>query len=82
MEVAIGVVVLVISAAGYFGAGLYALQSDPVDWIYVAVVYAGPIGLIGLGLLLRRISLALAGRGTDGGSGEEGGSGECPDGIG
>ena len=57
--VAIGLLTLVISALGYFGAGLYALQSDPIDWTYVGVVYVGPLGLIGLGLVLRAFSQRL-----------------------
>lgn len=55
--VGIGVVTLLVSMAGYLGAGLYVLDTDPVDWIYVGVVYAGPIALIVLGLLLRALSL-------------------------
>ena len=47
---------LIVSAFGYLGAGLYALQSDPVDWIYVGIVYLGPLLLIGLGLGLRAAS--------------------------
>ncbi len=58
----IGGLTLVISALGYFGAGLYAVQADPIDWLYVAIVYVGPIGLIGLGLLLRWVSLWRAAR--------------------
>jgi amino acid transporter len=57
--IAIGGVVLVVSTLGYLGAGLFALQSESIDWIYVAVVYAGPIALILLGLLLRTLSLRL-----------------------
>ena len=64
VAIAIGVVVLVISALGYFGAGLYAVRADPIDWLYVMIVYAGPIGLICLGLFLRWISLLLAARRT------------------
>ncbi len=60
--IAIGVLVLVVSAAGYLGAGLYALQEDPINWIYVATVYGGPIALIGLGLLLRAASLKVYAR--------------------
>lgn len=56
---AVGILVLVVSALGYFGAGLYALDSEPIDWIYVAVVYGGPIGLILLGLALRAVSLKV-----------------------
>ena len=57
VAVAIGGLVLVVSSAGYLGAGLYALQADPIDWIYVGIVYGGPVLLIGLGLLLRAWSL-------------------------
>jgi amino acid transporter len=65
VAVAVGVLVLVVSSAGYLGAGLYALQADPIDWIYVGIVYGGPVLLIGLGLLLRRWSLrAAAGGGS------------------
>ena len=59
VAIGVGVVVLAVSALGYLGAGLYALQENPVDWIYVAIVYGGPIVLIGLGLVLRRISLRV-----------------------
>ena len=61
LAVAIGVLVLVVSSAGYLGAGLYALQEDPIDWLYVAIVYGGPLLLIGLGLLLRTWSLRAHG---------------------
>jgi amino acid transporter len=57
VAVAIGVVVLLVSSAAYLGAGLFALQRDPVDWIYVGIVYGGPVIMIGLGLLLRTWSL-------------------------
>lgn len=57
VAIAIAVLVLVVSAAGYLGAGLYALQGDEVDWVYVAIVYGGPVILIGLGLLLRSLSM-------------------------
>lgn len=57
VAVGIGVVVLAVSLAGYLGAGLYALDADSIDWIYVAVVYAGPIALILVGLVLRSMSL-------------------------
>ncbi len=53
VAVAIGVLVLVVSSAGYLGAGLFALQKKPIDWIYVGTVYGGPVLLIGLGMLLR-----------------------------
>jgi amino acid transporter len=62
LAVAIGVLVLVVSSAGYLGAGLYALQADPIDWLYVAIVYGGPVLLIGLGLLLRNWSLRAHGQ--------------------
>ena len=61
LAVAIGVLVLIVSSAGYLGAGLYALQADPIDWLYVAIVYGGPVLLIGLGLLLRAWSLRAYG---------------------
>jgi len=57
--IALGVVVLVVSALGYLGAGLFALQAESIDWTYVAIVYAGPVALILLGLLLRALSLRL-----------------------
>jgi amino acid transporter len=57
VAVAIAGVVLLVSVAGYFGAGLYALQEKPVDWLYVGIVYGGPGLLIGLGLLLRAWSM-------------------------
>lgn len=57
LAVAIGILVLIVSSAGYLGAGLYALQADPIDWLYVVTVYGGPFMLIGLGLLLRAWSL-------------------------
>lgn len=62
LAVAIGVLVLIVSSAGYLGAGLYALQTDPIDWLYVAIVYAGPVLLIGLGLMLRAWSLRAHGK--------------------
>lgn len=61
LAVAIGVLVLIVSSAGYLGAGLYALQAESVDWLYVATVYGGPALLIGLGLLLRAWSLRAYG---------------------
>jgi len=61
LAVAIGVLVLIVSCAGYLGAGLYALQAESVDWLYVATVYGGPALLIGLGLLLRTLSLRAYG---------------------
>jgi amino acid transporter len=57
VAIAIGVLVLVASAFGYLGAGAYALQAQPIDWIYVAVVYGGPIAMIFLGLVLRAASM-------------------------
>lgn len=36
--------------------GLFALQADPVDWIYVGIVHGGPWVLIGLGMALRALS--------------------------
>jgi hypothetical protein len=56
LAVAIGVLVLIVSAAG-----LYALQADPVDSLYVAIAYGGPFILIGLGLLLQTWSLPAYG---------------------
>ena len=61
LAVAIGVLLLIVSSAGYLGAGLYALQADSVDWLYVSTVYGGPALLIGLGLLLRTWSLRAYG---------------------
>ena len=58
--VGIGIVVLIVSLAGYLGAGLYALDADPVDWTYVGVVYAGPLALIVFGLLIRSVSMKAA----------------------
>ena len=60
LAVSIGAMVLVVSAVGYFGAGLYALQADPVDWIYVSTVYGGPLALIGLGVALRAWSMRVS----------------------
>lgn len=57
VAIGIGVGVVVISALGYFGAGLYALDSETIDWVYVATVYGGPLLLIGLGVVLRYASL-------------------------
>ncbi|MCB9891113.1 MAG: amino acid permease [Planctomycetes bacterium] len=58
LAIAIGWLTVAVSALGYCGAGLFALQSDPIDWIYVATVYLGPGLLIVGGLLLRSMSLA------------------------
>lgn len=60
LAVGIGVTTIVVSAFGYLGAGLYALEAETIDWVYVATVYLGPGILIALGLLLRRASLARA----------------------
>lgn len=57
LAIAIGVTVLLVSAFGYLGAGLFALQAEPIDWIYVGIVYGGPWVLIGLGMALRALSL-------------------------
>lgn len=57
LAIAIGVTVLVVSAVGYLGAGLFALLTDPIDWIYVGIVYGGPWLLIALGMALRWVSL-------------------------
>jgi amino acid transporter len=65
LAVSIGVMVLLVSSAGYLGAGLYALQAPDVDWSYVAVVYGGPVLLIGLGLLLRTVSMRAQPRAQD-----------------
>jgi amino acid transporter len=58
--IAIGIasVVVLVSIAGYLGAGLFAIQAEQIDWTYVAIIYAGPAVLIGFGLLLRSISIA------------------------
>ena len=60
LAIAVGILVVVVSIFGYLGAGLFALQADPIDWIYVAIVYGGPVLLIGLGLALRRVSLRVS----------------------
>jgi len=60
LAIAIGVLVVVVSAAGYFGAGLKAVNTNPIDWTYVAIVYGGPLLLIGLGVLLRAFSMRKA----------------------
>lgn len=62
VAIGIAVLVLVVSAAGYFGAGLYALQADPIDWIYVGIVYGGPLALILLGIALRATSMRILNR--------------------
>jgi amino acid transporter len=56
MAIGIASMVLLVSIAGYLGAGLFALQAEEIDWLYVAIVYGGPIILIVLGLLLRSVS--------------------------
>jgi len=66
IAIAIGVLVVGVSALGYLGAGLYALLDPPIDWIYVAIVYGGPILLIFMGLGLRLASLKAHAAGTDG----------------
>jgi amino acid transporter len=57
LATAIGILVLAVSGLGYFGAGLFALQAETIDWIYVGIVYGGPAAIILLGMLLRMISL-------------------------
>jgi amino acid transporter len=57
LAIAIGVMVLVVSTVGYLGAGLFALQTQPIDWIYVGIVYGGPWILVALGMALRFLSL-------------------------
>ena len=57
LAIVIGIGVVVVSALGYFGAGLYALDAETIDWVYVATVYGGPLLLIGLGVALRYASL-------------------------
>ena len=59
LAIGIGVLVLMVSSLGYLGAGLYALQAETIDWVYVAIVYGGPILLILLGLMLRIISMRV-----------------------
>jgi uncharacterized membrane protein YphA (DoxX/SURF4 family) len=60
LAVGIGVMTFALSALGYVGAGLYALDAEEIDWIYVATVYLGPGLLILLGLLVRWASLRRA----------------------
>jgi amino acid transporter len=57
LAVAVGLVLLLVSGLGYLGAGLYALQAAVIDWLYVAIVYGGPLLLVGLGLGLRQWSM-------------------------
>jgi amino acid transporter len=59
LAIAIGCLVLVISAFGYLGAGLFALEAEIIDWTYVGIVYAGPALVVLLGILLRAISLRI-----------------------
>jgi amino acid transporter len=60
VAVAVGILVLLVSAAAYFGAGLHAVLADPIDWTYVAIVYGGPLLLIGVGVVLRGVSMRAA----------------------
>ncbi len=57
LAVAIAVLVVAVSVAAYLGAGLFAVQARPIDWLYVAIIYGGPGLLIVLGLALRAWSL-------------------------
>ena len=57
LAIAIGILVLVVSAAAYFGAGLHAVMAEPIDWTYVGIVYGGPLLLIALGVVLRGLSM-------------------------
>jgi amino acid transporter len=57
LAIAIGILVLGVSAAAYFGAGLHAVMAAPVDWLYVGIVYGGPLFLIALGVVLRGLSM-------------------------
>lgn len=66
IAVAIGVLVLVVSAAAYFGAGLHAVMETPIDWTYVGIVYGGPLLLIGIGVVLRRLSMRALGSSAEG----------------
>ena len=59
LAIAIGILVLVVSAAAYFGAGLHAVMADPIDWTYVGIVYGGPLILIGLGVVLKAWSMRM-----------------------
>jgi amino acid transporter len=64
LAIGIGIGVVVVSALGYFGAGLYALDAETIDWVYVATVYGGPLILITLGIALRYASLRAYGKAT------------------
>lgn len=57
LAITIGIIVLLVSTFGYLGAGLFALEAEKIDWIYVCIIYVGPLILIGLGLVLRYASL-------------------------
>ena len=57
LAIGIGVAVVVVSALGYFGAGLFALDAETIDWVYVATIYGGPVLLVVLGIALRAVSL-------------------------
>ena len=59
LAIAIGIAVVVVSALGYFGAGLFALDAETIDWVYVAIIYVGPLLLIILGIALRYASLMV-----------------------
>ena len=59
LALGIGVAVVVVSALGYFGAGLFALDAETIDWAYVATVYGGPVFLVVLGIALRYASLKV-----------------------
>jgi amino acid transporter len=56
LAVAIAGGVVLVSVAGYLGAGLYALQAEQIDWVYVGTIYGGPAVLTLFGLLVRRLS--------------------------
>lgn len=62
LAIGIGVAVVVVSALGYFGAGLFALDAETIDWVYVATVYGGPVFLVLLGIALRYVSLKVYGK--------------------
>lgn len=57
LAIGIGVAVVIVSCLGYFGAGLFALDAETIDWMYVATVYGGPVFLVVLGMALRYVSL-------------------------
>jgi len=48
--------VLAVSAGAYFGAGLQAVTTGPIDWTYVGIVYGGPGLLIAVGVGVRGLS--------------------------